>query len=193
MSSEVIYEPTRLMPPRSEDMNGSRPRNRAGRKTDAERVVIAAQKERAVRSAKRFYADTPATLRLLLILVGLLAAASFSVSFAGLYAAAEWAVGPVPWLQIAVPVMLDLAIIAFTLALFVERERGEAVRWTWTAIAVFAGVSAVSNILHTLEVSTAATAPQLVVGAIISGGAPLLLAFSTDKIAVKVFKDVAAA
>jgi hypothetical protein len=38
-------------------------------------------------------------------------------------------------------------------------------------------------------VTTAVNLGQLIVGAVISGGAPILLAFATDKIAVKVFKD----
>jgi hypothetical protein len=139
--------------------------------------------------ARRFHADTPFVLGVLLFLVAALAAASFYVSFSGLYAAAAWAVGDVPPLQFAVPIMLDVAIVAFTLALFVERERGERVWGTWLAIAVFAGASATANILHTLEVTTAVTLGQLIVGAVISGGAPILLAFATDKIAVKVFKS----
>lgn len=139
--------------------------------------------------ARRFHADTPFVLGLLLFLVALLAAASFYVSFSGLYAAAAWAVGNNPPLQFAVPIMLDVAIVAFTLSLFVERERGDKVRWTWFAIAVFALASATANILHTLEVSTAVNLGQLIVGAVISGGAPILLAFSTDKAAVKVFKN----
>lgn len=144
---------------------------------------------RGYKRARRFHADTPFVLGLLLFLVALLAAASFYVSFSGLYAAAAWAVGPNPPLQFAVPVMLDVAIVAFTLSLFVERERGDKVRWTWFAIAVFALASATANILHTLEVSTAVNLGQLIVGAVISGGAPILLAFSTDKAAVKVFKN----
>ena len=145
------------------------------------------KKER--KRARRFHADTPFVLGVLLFLVAAMAAASFYVSFSGLYAAAEWAVGPNPPLQFAVPIMLDIAIIAFTLALFVERERGEKVVGTWIAIAMFAAVSATANILHTFVVSTATDNYQLLVGAIISGGAPLLLAFATDKIAIKVFKS----
>lgn len=139
--------------------------------------------------ARRFHADTPFVLGVLLFLVAALAAASFYVSFSGLYAAAEWAVGVNPPLQFAVPIMLDVAIVAFTLALFVERERGEKVWGTWLAIAAFALASATANILHTLDVTTAVNLGQLIIGAVISGGAPILLAFATDKIAVKVFKD----
>lgn len=169
-------------------------RHRRGRKTNQEREQIRAAQtveqrraEREAKRARRFYADTPLVLGILLALIAMQAVSTFSVSFSGLYAAAAWAVGPIPWLQVAVPFMLDMAIVAFTLALFVERERGHSVKGTWAAIAVFAVVSAVANILHTLTVSTAKTLPELIVGAVISGGAPLLLAFATDKIAVKVF------
>jgi hypothetical protein len=141
------------------------------------------------KKAKRFHADAPAVLSLLLILIASMAAASFYISFSGLYAAAEWAVGPNPPLQFAVPIMLDISIIAFTIALFIERERGEKVLGTWMAIGAFTAVSLVANVLHTFVVSTAEDQYQLIVGAVISGGAPLLLAFATDKIAVKVFKS----
>lgn len=139
--------------------------------------------------ARRFHADTPFVLGVLLFLVAAMAAASFYVSFSGLFAAAAWAVGDNPPLQFAVPIMLDIAIIAFTLSLFVERERGDKVWGTWLAIGAFAAVSATANILHTLVVSTATDNYQLLVGAVISGGAPVLLAFATDKIAIKVFKS----
>lgn len=139
--------------------------------------------------AKRFHADTPFVLGLLLLLVTAMAGASFYVSFSGLYAAAAWAVGDNPPLQFAVPVMLDISIIAFTLALFIERERGDKVWGTWVAISAFTIVSATANIFHTFAVSTAVDNYELGIGAVISGGAPLLLAFATDKIAVKVFKS----
>ena len=143
----------------------------------------------ARKRARRFHADTPFVLGVLLFLVAAMAAASFYVSFSGLFAAAAWAVGDNPPLQFAVPVMLDIAIIAFTLSLFIQRERGEKVWGTWLAIGAFATVSATANILHTLVVSTATDNYQLLVGSIISGGAPILLAFATDSVAIKVFKS----
>lgn len=139
--------------------------------------------------AKRFHADTPFILGLLLILITAMAGASFYVSFSGLFSAAAWAVGDNPPLQFAVPVMLDISIIAFTLALFIERERGDKVWGTWVAISMFTLVSATANVFHTFAVSTAVDVYELGIGAVISGGAPLLLAFATDKIAVKVFKS----
>ena len=152
-------------------------------------TVISEIRETAHKGVKRFHADTPFVLGVLLFLITAMAGASFYLSFSGLYAAAAWAVGSNPALQFAVPIMLDISIIAFTLSLFVERERGDKVRWTWMAIGAFAAVSATANILHTLVVSTASDSAQLLIGAIISGGAPILLAFATDKIAVKVFRS----
>ena len=139
--------------------------------------------------ARRFHADTPFILGLLLLLITAMAGASFYVSFSGLYSAAAWAVGDNPPLQFAVPIMLDISIIAFTLALFIERERGDKVWGTWVAISAFTVVSATANIFHTFAVSTAVDVYELSIGAVISGGAPLLLAFATDKIAVKVFQE----
>jgi hypothetical protein len=142
----------------------------------------------ARRGAKRFHADNPFVLSLLLVLIATMAASSFYVSFFGIYEAAEWAVGPNPPLQFAVPLMLDVAIIAFTLSLFIERERGEKVWGTWVAIGAFTLVSTVANVAHTFVVTTATDQLQLIIGAVISGGAPLLLAVASDKIAIKVFK-----
>jgi hypothetical protein len=121
-----------------------------------------------------------------------MAAASFYVSFLGVYEAAAWAVGANPPLQFAVPLMLDLAIVAFTLSLFIERERGEAVWGTWIAIGAFTIVSTFANVAHTFVVTTADTQLQLIIGAVISGGAPVLLAIASDKIAIKVFKTAKA-
>jgi hypothetical protein len=138
--------------------------------------------------AKRFHADTAFVLVLLLALITTMAAASFYVSFLGVYEAAAWAVGANPPLQFAVPLMLDLAIVAFTLSLFIERERGERVWGTWIAIGAFTIVSTFANVAHTFVVTTANTQLQLIIGAVISGGAPVLLAIASDKIAIKVFK-----
>lgn len=140
--------------------------------------------------ARRFHADVPLVMGLLLFLITAIAAASFFVSFSGLYAAAAWAVGDQPALQFAVPVMLDASVIAYSLSLFIKRERGEAVWGTWLAIGIFASISALANVLHTLGVSTSTTQAELIIGSIISGGAPALLAFTTETIAKLVFSPV---
>lgn len=150
--------------------------------------VIPPSSER--KRARRFHADVPFVMGLLLFLITAIAAASFYVSFSGLYAAAAWAVGDNPPLQFAAPLMLDLSILAYSLSLFIKREREERVLGTWVAISIFAAISATANVLHTLEVSTSTTQSELIIGAVISGGAPILLAFATETIAKLVFSPV---
>lgn len=142
------------------------------------------------KKARRFHADVPAVMGLLLFLITAIASASFYVSFSGLYVAAAWAVGDAPTLQIAAPLMLDLSILAYSLSLFIKRERGESVWGTWLAISIFASISATANVLHTFAVSTATTPSELFIGATISGGAPILLAFATETIAKLVFSPI---
>lgn len=146
------------------------------------------QKESAGR-APRFSAQHRTVLVILLALATFMAAASFITSFTGLFGAAAWAIGDAqPWLQVAAPVMYDVAIIAFTLKLFMDREEGVSVRSDWAWIGVLATVSATANIFHTMTVTTATTLPQLVMGCLISGSAPFLLALVVDVAASKVFK-----
>lgn len=146
------------------------------------------QKESAGR-APRFSAQHRTVLVILLALAAFMAAASFITSFTGLFGAAAWAIGDkTPWLQAAAPVMYDVAIIAFTLKLFMDREEAVSIRSDWAWIAVLATVSATANIFHTLTVTTATTPAQLIMGCVISGSAPFLLALVVDVAASKVFK-----
>lgn len=126
----------------------------------------------------------------LLTLAAAQAVSQFTTSYAGIYAAAEWAFGVNPLLQALAPLGYDVAIIVFTLKLFSDREEGLSVFWDWVWIAILAGVSAFANVIHTLEVSTAATPQQLITGAVISGASPFLLALTADVAASKVFKKV---
>jgi len=140
-------------------------------------------------AAPRFSARHKYVLVVLLGLAAFMSIASFSVSFSGLFGAAEWAIGDkTPWLQAAAPLMVDVSIICFTLKLFVNREEGEPVFWTWVWIGVLASVSAASNVVHALSVTTAQTLPQLIVGCVIAGGAPFLLALVIDVAAGLVFQ-----
>ncbi|MBG6106608.1 hypothetical protein [Frigoribacterium sp. CG_9.8] len=144
--------------------------------------------------APRFSAQHKFVLILLLSLALFMAAASFITSFNGLFGAAAWAIGDkTPWLQVAAPVMFDVAIIAFTLKLFMDREEGVSIRSNWAWIGVLAAVSATANVFHTLTVTTATTLPQLVMGCVISGCSPFLLALVIDVAASKVFKRPEAA
>jgi hypothetical protein len=169
----------------------------AGR-TDAERVKRVKQLKDIEAGATanrfvRFSTQNRFVLYTLLTLATLQALSQFVTSYAGIYAAAEWAFGQNVLLQSIAPLGYDVAIIVFTLKLFSDREEGQSVLWDYIWIGVLAGVSAFANVIHTFDVSTAVTTQQLVIGSIISGASPLLLALTADVAASRVFKKVEAA
>lgn len=115
-----------------------------------------------------------------LILAVAVAVASFAVSFTGLISAAGWA-GIPPVLRPAVPLVVDLSILVFTVAAVVARARGEDVRLAWSAVAFFTVVSMMTNATHALadDISTAQTLPALIIGAFIAGLMPLACLIAT--------------
>lgn len=115
-----------------------------------------------------------------LLLAVLVAVASFAVSFTGLIPAAGWAGIPRP-LRPAVPIVVDLSILVFTVAAVVARARGEDVRLAWSSVGFFTVVSMVTNATHALSDgnSTATTFPALVVGSFIASLMPLACLIST--------------
>ncbi|GAA1938202.1 hypothetical protein GCM10009689_18580 [Brevibacterium antiquum] len=115
-----------------------------------------------------------------LLLAVLVAVASFAVSFTGLIAAAGWAGIPRP-LRPAVPIVVDLSILVFTVAAVVARARGEGVRLAWSSVGFFTVVSMITNATHALSDgnSTATTLPALVVGSFIASLMPLACLIST--------------
>lgn len=184
-------------PPPAPSRTPAKPRKATGRtklervKRDMELATIEREQKESAGRAPRFSAQHKYVLVTLLGLAFFMAAASFTTSFTGLFGAAAWAVGDgTPWLQTAAPLMYDVAIVAFTVKLFMDREEGVSVRSDWLWIFALATVSATANIFHTLSVTTAQTLPQLVMGCVISGSAPFLLALVVDVAASKVFKRV---
>ena len=167
---------------------GTAQAKRAARATELNAIADPTLKNRFVRlsTQNRFVLFT------LLALAVLQAGSQFITSYAGIAGAAEWAFGENPFLQGISPLGYDLAIIAFTIKLFMDREEGLPVNWDWLWIGVLAGISAFANIVHTLAVSTAVNPVQLIIGGVISGASPFLLALTADVAASKVFKSVSA-
>lgn len=95
----------------------------------------------------RIDADTRPVVIATTGLVASLGLVSFLVSFAGLSAVAAWAELP-PTLRWAVPVFVDGALLAYTLAILVQKSRGESVRFSWGALASFTAVSVAANAAH---------------------------------------------
>ena len=131
--------------------------------------------------ASRIDPDTRAVVVTTVALVASLGAVSFAVSFAGLVAVAEWAELP-HWLRWAVPVFVDGALLAYTLAILVQRARGESTRFSWAALATFTLVSVGANAAHVLGTGDVADWRTLV-GAGLAALAPLGVLAATHTVA----------
>ncbi len=93
--------------------------------------------------------DTRPVVLATVALVALLGGVSFAVSFAGLVAVAAWAELPAS-MHWAVPVFVDGALLAYTLAILVQRARGERTAFSWTALVGFTLVSVAANAAHVI-------------------------------------------
>ncbi|MBW9207977.1 DUF2637 domain-containing protein [Mumia sp. zg.B17] len=100
-----------------------------------------------------------------------LSAVTFMLSFAGLVDVAAWA-NIRPSLRWAVPVFIDGAIIVYTVAVLVERGRGQRPIFAWTALATFTVVSVSANGSHAWAAHGVLTW-QTVVGTLIAALPPL--------------------
>jgi len=132
-------------------------------------------------TASRIDPDTRTVVLLTVALVATLGAVSFAVSFAGLVAVAEWAELPT-WLRWAVPVFVDGALLAYTLAILVQRARGESTRFSWLALATFTLVSVGANAAHVLGTGDV-TDWRTLVGAGLAALAPLGVLAATHTVA----------
>lgn len=117
--------------------------------------------------------DHTAVLVVGLVVLGLIAAAAFTLSFAGLSAVAPWAAVPahLAWL---VPVFVELAIIGYVVAAYVHHARGEKTGGPWAWAWLWTLVSAGANAAHAWADGTV-TGWQGIVGA----GLAALFPFAT--------------
>lgn len=141
---------------------------------DTERPAMTAQT--TAHSPARINPDHLAVLIVAASLTGLLAATSFLLSFAGLSAVAEWASVPW-WLTWAVPVMIDSAILVYTLAALVLQARGESTVRTWCSLALWTALSVAANSLHAWTDIPALV--QTIAGMTIAGLAPIAVMLAT--------------
>lgn len=164
-------------------------RTKAGR-IERELQIKALRKEAHEQGlkAERHSADNKYVMNAVLTGLIVIAAAGFTLSFSGLYGAAEWATGPTWWLQLMAPLMLDLSIVVLSIKRFVEKERGDRGRGTLVGVWTLAVISSVANVLHALVVTTATTPQELLFGCALAGGAPFLLAYITDAAGGLVFR-----
>ncbi|SDF99755.1 Protein of unknown function [Cellulosimicrobium cellulans] len=95
----------------------------------------------------RINPDTRLVLAGLLLVLVAVAAASFTLSFTGVSAAATWAAIParLAWL---VPVALEVAMLAYVVTAAVRTHRGQRARLAWTLVWALTTVSSAINALH---------------------------------------------
>lgn len=129
----------------------------------------------------RINPDSRPVLYLVVTVTAVLAAVSFTVSFAGLVAVAAWAAIP-GWLGWALPVFIDGAIIVYTMSMLVFRARGESTVFAWTVLLAFAAVSVAANAAHAYGEGDPADW-RTWVGAGLAGLAPAGVAVATHTIA----------
>ena len=132
-------------------------------------------------AGRRINPDSLKTLWFTVGAVAILGLTSFMVSFNGLHDVAAW-VGLPWWMRWAVPVFIDIAILAYSMAAVIHRARGEATWPTWRTLGVFTVVSVVANAAHALAKGEGETAVQSWIGAGIASMAPLAVFAATEQI-----------
>ena len=128
----------------------------------------------------RINPDSIQALWLTVVLVGFLAIASFMVSFSGLHEVAAWA-GLPEWLRWAVPVFIDVAILAYTLAVLIHRHRGEPTWASWASLGGFTLFSMIANAAHAWAMPHPNLAQQ-VIGAAVAALAPVSVFAATEQL-----------
>lgn len=128
----------------------------------------------------RIEADGQTTATTSLVLVGVMAVASFSLSFVGLVTAASWA-GIPEGLRWMVPVVVDSTILVYAVAATVQRARGESTLLSWCAAGFFTLVSVAANAAHVLapEGDLLPFSLSVAFGAFLAAVMPVSLFFAT--------------
>lgn len=144
------------------------------------RTIPAESFQRLETPSRRINPDSIHTLWVTVGIVAVLAVVSFMVSFAGLSEVARW-VGVPEWMAWSVPTFIDLAIVAYTLAVLIHRSRGERTSASWCSLGVFTAVSVIANAAHALSISHAVEW-QAWIGAGIAAMAPLAVLAATEEL-----------
>lgn len=135
----------------------------------------------ATERPKRINPDSKPMLWTMVILVVLLGSISFTVSFAGLVAVAEWAQLP-EHLRWAVPVFIDAAILIYSTAILIHRHRGEPTWASWLTLGAFTILSVLANVGHVLLSTAQGINFQAIIGALVAGMAPIGVFAATEEL-----------
>ncbi len=124
-------------------------------------------------TAARINPDNSLVLAGLLVVLVAVAAASFTLSFTGLSAAAPWAAIPVrlAWL-VPVALEVEVAMLGYVIAAFVRTHRGQSARLPWTLVWALTTVSSAINAAHAWDAGP--NGWQGIVGAALAAGFPFM-------------------
>lgn len=136
----------------------------------------------------RINPDSKKTLWFTVILIVSLGMTSFLVSFNGLLDVATW-VGLPPNLRWAVPVFIDISILAYSMAAVIHKARNESVRATWVSLGVFTFMSVIANAVHALSTGQGHTVAQSWIGAVIAAAAPIAVFAATEELSRLAFRS----
>lgn len=132
---------------------------------------------------KRLNIDSIFVLVLAVSIVFLLMTASFIASFAAIYDIAEYTGTPVE-LRWVFPVYIDLAILGYTIALFIFKRRGTGTARTIAGLIGFALLSVAANVGHTLVYWDGDLSDfRAWIGVALTASAPIAVLLASEEIA----------
>lgn len=125
--------------------------------------------------------DLPIVGKLALIGLALLALFAFAVGAPQLVELAHWAGVPgyVAWLT---PVVVDGALIAYSVAAAVQRSRREKAGLLWAALTFFTALSVAAQVVHALAIGSAPTSAALWVAVAIAASLPLAVLVGVEAV-----------
>lgn len=143
----------------------------------------------------RIPADKLGFLIFAAVMVAVLGAVAFSVSFPALSAWAPAAAIPhgtdggldLSW---AIPVAFDGTILAYTAAAMVQRQRRESQAFSWTVLGVLTAVSVAANAGHAVMHGTGTTTLEQIGGPVIAGLIPLMQFAATHTLSSLIVEPV---
>lgn len=137
----------------------------------------------------RLNIDSIFVLILAVSIVFLLMAASFIASFAAIYDIAEYTGTPAE-LRWVFPVYIDLAILGYTIALFIFKRRGTGTARTIAGLIGFALLSVAANVGHTLVYWDGDLSDfRAWIGVALTASAPIAVLLASEEIARLAFSN----
>lgn len=190
MSNEIIYTPQRTR---------AVAKGKPGRKTNLERLEIAAERERRTRQleieskrARRIQPDTRGGLRLAIALAAIPTATAGIISYATTVAVAGWM--RLPWspLDWIVPGMIEALVIFSSIDYIIARSRGQSGRAPLWAMIGFSAINVLGNGAHTVSEWGSDFSPsnwQALIGVVLSAASAFVVVYLSKRLTKLVFAE----